>query len=69
MARRKKNMTWEEELEFLTTEIAAREAEIKSMKARKKEIEKELEAAELQKLYAAIKESGKTVEDVISALD
>ncbi len=68
MARRKKNMTWEEELEFLTTEIAAREAEIKSMKARKKEIEKELEAAELQKLYAAIKESGKTVEDVISAL-
>ncbi len=69
MARRKKNMTWEEELEFLTTEIAAREAEIKSMKARKKEIEKELEAAELQKLYAAIKESGKTVEDVISALN
>ena len=68
MARRKKNMTWEEELEFLTTEIAAREAEIKSMKARKKEIEKELEAAELQKLYAAIKEYGKTVEDVISAL-
>lgn len=68
MARRKKNMTWEEELEFLTTEIAAREAEIKSMKARKKEIEKELEAVELQKLYAAIKESGKTVEDVISAL-
>ncbi|MFR2794453.1 MAG: flagellar export protein FliJ [Eisenbergiella sp.] len=69
MARRKKNMTWEEELEFLTTEITAREAEIKSMKARKKEIEKELEAAELQKLYAAIKESGKTVEDVISALN
>ncbi len=69
MARRKKNMTWEEELEFLTGEIAAREAEIKSMKARKKEIEKELEAAELQKLYAAIKESGKTVEDVISALN
>lgn len=68
MARRKKNMTWEEELEFLTTEIAAREAEIKSMKARKKEIEKELEAVELQKLYAAIKESGKTVEDVISSL-
>ena len=69
MARRKKNMTWEEELEFLTTEITAREAEIKSMKARKKEIEKELEAADLQKLYAAIKESGKTVEDVISALN
>ena len=69
MARRKKNMTWEEELEFLTGEIAAREAEIKSMKARKKEIEKELEAVELQKLYAAIKESGKTVEDVISALN
>ena len=68
MARRKKNMTWEEELEFLTTEIAAWEAEIKSMKARKKEIEKELEAVELQKLYAAIKESGKTVEDVISSL-
>ncbi len=69
MARRKKNMTWEEELEFLTGEIATKEAEVKSMKARKKEIEKELEAAELQKLYAAIKESGKTVEDVISALN
>ncbi len=69
MARRKKNMTWEEEMEFLTGEIATKEAEVKSMKARKKEIEKELEAAELQKLYAAIKESGKTVEDVISALN
>ena len=62
-------MTWEEEMEFLTGEIATKEAEVKSMKARKKEIEKELEAAELQKLYAAIKESGKTVEDVISALN
>ena len=69
MARRKKNMTWEEEMEFLTGEIATKEAEVKSMKARKKEIEKELEAAELQKLYAAIKESGKTVEDVILALN
>ena len=69
MARRKKNRTWEEEMEFLTGEIATKEAEVKSMKARKKEIEKELEAAELQKLYAAIKESGKTVEDVISALN
>ena len=62
MARRKKNMTYEEELTYLDSEISKTEETLKALKTRKKEL------ADLQTLYAAIKESGKSVADVISSL-
>lgn len=68
MARRKKNMTVEEEMAFLDSEIAKAEDALKVLKARRKELAKAKEQEELQKLYAAIKESGKSVADVISTL-
>lgn len=68
MARRKKNMTLEEEMAFLDSEIAKAENALKALKARRKELAKAKEQEELQTLYAAIKESGKTVADVISTL-
>ena len=55
MARRKKNMTYEEELTYLDSEISKTEETLKALKTRKKEL-------------AAIKESGKSVADVISSL-
>ena len=66
MARRKKNMTYEEELTYLDSEISKTEETLKALKTRKKELAKV--KADLQTLYAAIKESGKSVADVISSL-
>ena len=68
MARRKKNMTYEEELTYLDSEISKTEETLKPLKTRKKELAKVKEQADLQTLYAAIKESGKSVADVISSL-
>lgn len=68
MARRKKNMTYEEELAYLDSEISKTEETLKALKTRKKELAKVKEQADLQILYAAIKESGKSVADVISSL-
>lgn len=68
MARRKKNMTYEEELTYLDSEISKTEETLKALKTRKKELTKVKEQADLQTLYAAIKESGKSVADVISGL-
>ena len=68
MARRKKNMTYEEELTYLDSEISKTEETLKALKTRKKELAKVKEQADLQTLYAAIKESGKSVADVISSL-
>ena len=68
MARRKKNMTYEEELTYLDSEISKTEETLKALNTRKKELAKVKEQADLQTLYAAIKESGKSVADVISSL-
>lgn len=68
MARRKKNMTLEEEMAFLDGEITKAEDALKALKIRRKELAKAKEQEELQALYAAIKESGKSVADVISTL-
>lgn len=68
MARRKKNMTYEEELTYLDSEISKTEETLKALKTRKKELAKVKEQADLQTLYAVIKESGKSVADVISSL-
>ena len=68
MARRKKNMTYEEELTYQDSEISKTEETLKALKTRKKELAKVKEQADLQTLYAVIKESGKSVADVISSL-
>lgn len=68
MARRKKNMTYEEEMAFLDEEIARTETALKDLKARKKELAKVREQEDLKTLYDAIRESGKSVADVISSL-
>lgn len=54
MARRKKNMTYEEELTYLDSEISKTEETLKALKTRKKELAKVKEQADLQTLYAAI---------------
>ena len=66
MARRKKNMTYEEELTYLDSEISKTEETLKALKTRKKELAKVKEQAVLQSLYAAFKASCYFVADLIS---
>ena len=68
MPRRKKNMTYAEEMAFLDNEIAKTEEVLKQLKTRRKELEKVKEQEDIIALYDAIKGSGKTVEEVISTL-
>ena len=68
MARRKKNMTYEEELTYLDRELSKTEETLKALQTRTKDRGRGKEQADLQTLYAAIKESGKSVADVISSL-
>ena len=68
MPRRKKNMTYAEEMVFLDNEIAKTEETLKQLKARRKELDKVKEQEDIKALYDAIKGSGKTVEEVISTL-
>ena len=68
MARRKRNMTLEEELAYLEEDISKREEELKAMKARMKELYKMKEEADLKLLYERIKASGKSVNEFLEAM-
>lgn len=68
--RRKKleNLTWEEQLEAVTKEIAECEAHLKELKEKKKSLNSQKEAHQKEELYKAVMQSGKKIEDVLAAL-
>lgn len=68
MARRKRNMTLEEELAYLEEDISKKEEELKEMKARKKELSKMKEEEDLKILYERIKASGKSVNEFLESM-
>lgn len=71
MARGRKkqvNLTLEEQLEAVNNEITACEEQIKALKQRKKEIDKQIKEEKKEALYQAVVESGKSIEDILSNL-
>lgn len=58
-----------EQLEQIDTQIQAQEEKLKGLEAKKKELLDLKKQQELENLYTQIKESGKSVEDVISILN
>lgn len=60
----RKTMSTKEKLQQVTEAIAAKENEIKELRAEKKELEKKIKDEELADLYAIISNSGKTIEEV-----
>lgn len=71
MARGRKkqvNLTLEEQLEAVNNEIAACEEQIKELKRKRKEIDKQIKEAKKEALFKAVEESGKSIEDILSAL-
>ena len=71
MARGRKkqvNLTLEEQLEAVNNEIAACEEQIKELKRKRKEIDKQIKEEKKEALFKAVEESGKSIDDILSAL-
>ena len=69
MARGRKNLTLDEQLEKITTEIENMETSLKEMKKAKKELEDQIKQARLAELDELISEKGLTFEQVRELLD
>ena len=69
MARGRKNLTLEEQLAKITTEIENMEASLKEMKQAKKELEDQIKQTRLAELDEIISEKGLTFEQVRELLD
>lgn len=68
MARGKKNLTLEEQLEKISTEIKTMETSLKELKKTKKELEDEIKMNRLSELDDLIASSGKSFEEVKALL-
>ncbi len=71
MARGRKkqvNLTLEEQLAAVNNEIAEYEEQIKALKQKRKEIDKQMKEEKKEALYQAVVESGKSIEDILSTL-
>ena len=64
MARGRKNLTLDEQLEKITTEIENMENSLKELKATKKELEEQIHQARLSELDELIKEKGLKLDDI-----
>lgn len=68
--RRKKqeNLTLEEQLEVIEKEIEEYKEELKTLKEKRKVINDQIEAAQKDKLYKAVAESGRSIEEILETL-
>lgn len=68
--RRKKqeNLTRDEQLEIVDKEIGECKESLKRLKEKRKEIVSQIEEAKKDKLYQAVTESGRSIEEVLEAL-
>ena len=64
MARGRKSLSLDEQLEKITTEIDNMESSLKEMKQTKKELEEQIRQAKLSELNDLINERGLTFEEV-----
>ena len=67
MARRKKleNTSLEEQLEYVEQEICTKESDLKELRHKAKEIQKEIEEKQKDELFKALVASGKTIVEVM----
>lgn len=67
MARRKKleNTSLEEQLEYVEQEICTKESDLKELRHKAKEIQKEIEEKQKDELFKALVASGKTIDEVM----
>lgn len=66
--KKKEVFTLEEQLENVTREITECENQLKELKDKRKIIRDQIEAAQKEKLYLAVKQSGKSIEEAIAVI-
>ncbi len=66
--KKKANLSLEEQLEAVNNEITACEDRLKELKQKRKEIDKLIKEEKKEALFKAVEESGKSIEDILSAL-
>lgn len=64
MAKMKKNLTLEEQLSMINTQIEKSEEQLKEYKRQKKELERAIKTEQLEQLYDIVTSSGKTIDEV-----
>ena len=69
MARGRKNLTLDEQLEKITTEIENMENSLKELKSTKKELEEQIHQARLSELDELIKAKGLSFDDIKEILN
>lgn len=63
--KKKEDITLEQQLENIATEIANKEAELKELKAKQKELKKQVEAQKVNELLAIVKAKGMSIQEAI----
>lgn len=66
--RRQEKISFAEQLESVETQITALEEELKGVRAKKKELIQKIKEEEKEKLYNAVVQSGKSIDEVITEL-
>lgn len=63
--KKKEDITLEHQLENIATEIANKEAELKELKAKQKELKKQVEAQKVNELLAIVEAKGMSIQEAI----
>lgn len=66
--KKRENITLEEQLKIVEEQMAILEEQIKDLKEKKKEISQKIKEEEKEKLYNAVVQSGKTIEEVLAVI-
>lgn len=66
--KKQENLTLEKQFEKLENQIAEAEMNLKDLKAKKKDLEVKIRDEQKEKLYKAVLQSGKSVEEIIAGL-
>lgn len=63
--KKKEDITLEQQLENIATEIVNKEAELKELKVKQKELKKQVEAQKVNELLAIVEEKGMSIQEAI----
>ena len=66
--KKQETLTLEEQLQNLENQIAEAEANLKGLRTKKKELEAKIKEEQKEKLYKAVLQSGKSVDEIIARL-
>ena len=66
--KKQETLTLEEQLQNLENQIAEADMNLKSLKAKKKELEAKIKEEQKEKLYKAVLQSGKSIDEIIAGL-